>query len=70
MLPFFIFMAMPVACRSSQARGQIEAAAVACATASARVDPRCIYDLHQTLWQCQTLTHRVRPGFEPTPSQS
>ena len=42
---FFLFMATPEAYGSSQARGQIGAAAVAYATATAILDPSHICDL-------------------------
>ena len=51
----FIFMATPAAYGSSQARGQIETAAVTYATASTKPDPSCICNLHCSLWQCQIL---------------
>ena len=46
---FSLFMATPTAYGSSQARGQIRAAAEACATAIATVDGSHICDLRHTL---------------------
>ena len=48
-------MATPEAYGSSQARGQIGAAAVAYATATAILDPSHICDLWHSLRQCQIL---------------
>ena len=42
---FFLFTAAPEACGSSQARGQIEAAAEAYTTATATPDLSCICNL-------------------------
>ena len=52
---FFLFMATPVAYGSSQARGQIRAAAEVYITAMPTLDPSCICSLLHSLWQCQIL---------------
>ena len=52
---FFLFTSTPVANRSSQARGQIRAAAETYTTATAMQDPSRICDLHHSLWQYQIL---------------
>ena len=51
----FIFLLPPAAYGSSQARGQIRAAAETYTTATATQDPSCICDLHHSLWQYQIL---------------
>ena len=38
------------------------------ATATEIPDPSCVCDLHHSSWQCQTLIHWARPGFEPATS--
>ena len=48
---FFFLMAAPEGCGSSQARGQIGAAAAAYTTAMATVDLSSICDLCHNLWQ-------------------
>ena len=48
---FFFFRAIPAACESSQARGQVRAAA---ATATAMSGPSRICDVHSS-WQCWIL---------------
>ena len=52
---FSLFMAAPAAYASSQARGQIGAAAEAYATAIATLDTRRICNSHHSLRQCQIL---------------
>ena len=52
---FFLFTATPVAYGSSQARGQIGAAAEAYVTVTATLDPSCICNLHHSLCQLQIL---------------
>ena len=52
---FFIFMAVPVAYGSSQARGPTEAAAEAYATVTITWDPNHICNLHYSSQQSQTL---------------
>ena len=52
---FFFFMATPMACGSSQARGGIRATAEAHTTAAATLDPSHIFDLCCSLWQCRKL---------------
>ena len=63
-------MAIPLAYRSSQARGQIRAVAASHGTAMATPDLSSICDLHHSLQQCWTLTHWVRPGIKSTSSQT
>ena len=63
---FFLVMAAPAAYGSSQARGRIEAATVAYATAMATMDSSCICCLHCS--NTRSLTHWARPGIEPTSS--
>ena len=60
----FLFMAASAAYVSSQARGQIGAAAACLATQHRRH----IWDLHCSLPQHQILNHWVRLGIEPTSS--
>ena len=38
---------------------------LAYATATAMQDPRCIYNLHCSSWQCQILNPLARPGIKP-----
>ena len=52
---FSLFMAVPVAHGSSQARDQIRAAAATYATATATLDLSHVCDLCHSLWQCQIL---------------
>ena len=51
----FLHMTASVTYGSSQARGRIGAAAVACATATPMPDLSCICDLCWSLWQCWIL---------------
>ena len=55
-------MATPAAYRSSWA------AAEAYATATATPDPRCIYNLHHSLWQHQIL--KWGQGLNPHPTET
>ena len=48
-------MAKPVSYGGSWARGLIQAAVGAYATATATPDPSYICDLHCSLWQCEIL---------------
>ena len=52
---FPFFRATLKAYGRSQARDQIGAAAEVLSSATATMDPRCICDLHHSLWQCQVL---------------
>ena len=61
----FFFRATPVAYESSQARGQIGAAAAAHTTQLQQPDPSRVCDLMATL---DPLTHWVRSGIEPVSS--
>ena len=61
-------MAAPVAYGSSRARGQIGAAAEACATATAIPDPSPTCDLRHSLRQCRSLNSLLKPGIEPASS--
>ena len=63
-------MSTPVAYGSFWARDLIGAAAGAQAAASATSDPRHICHLPRSSWHAGSLTHRARPGIEPTSSQT
>ena len=61
---FFLFGATPVACGSSQARGQIRVIATGPTTATATSDLSHIRDLHYSSQQCGILNplSEVRAG--------
>ena len=52
---FLLFMTIPAAYGSSQARGQTGAAAEAYAMATATADPSRLCNLGFSLWHCQIL---------------
>ena len=54
-LSLFTFRAAPVAYGSSQAKGQIGAAAAGYTTATAMPDPSHFCNLHHSSWQCRIL---------------
>ena len=64
---FSLFRATPGAYGSSQARGQIGAAAEVYTTETATLYPNYICDLHSSLWQHQIL-NPLRPGIKPISS--
>ena len=55
LIPYFFFFFLPMAYRSSQARGWIGAAAAGLCPATVMWDPSHIWDLHHSLRQCRIL---------------
>ena len=61
---FFLFTPVLAACGSSQARGQIGAAAAAYTTAMAAPDLSRIFELHHSLWQHQILNPLIEARYQ------
>ena len=64
-----LFTVIPVAYGSSWTWGQIRAAVVAYATATATLDPSHIYEYTASCGNARSFTHLARPGFKPASLQ-